>query len=151
MKLDKAKILEAEANMNSLLKELLQMTNSAASKSDASNQLLKLVQVARVSAESLLLLGIGLPVGLSDTQIGTSGRNREEQIDLEVAAIESNEVLKRNIGLDFNVKREAERLIEVANLSQARKREKESQINQLVKELDDHLAKCHVILHLKDQ
>ena len=43
MKLDKAKILEAEANLITLLKELVLMTNSAASKSDASNQLLKLV------------------------------------------------------------------------------------------------------------
>ena len=108
-----------------------------------------MVQTARVSAESLLLLGIGLPVGLSTT--GAAGsRNREESIDLDLAAQMSNEVLKRNIGLDFNVKRETERLIEISNMSQARKREKESLISQLTKELDDHLAKCHVILHLKD-
>ena len=105
MKLDKAKILETEAKLSTFLKELIQMTNNSTNENHLSpNQLLKLVQVARVSAESLLLLGIGLPVGLSDTLIGAACRNREDSIDLEVAVFESNEVLKRNIGLDFNVK-----------------------------------------------
>ena len=63
----------------------------------------------------------------------------------------SNEILKKNIGLDFNIKRETEQLIEISNMSQARKREKESLISQLTKDLDEHLAKCHIMLHLKDQ
>ena len=61
--------------------------------------------MARESSETLLLLGIGLPVGLSDTIIGNSGSGgKENSIDLEVASIESNEVLKRKIGLSFSVK-----------------------------------------------
>ena len=61
--------------------------------------------MARKSSETLLLLGIGLPVGLSDTIIGESGsKGKEDSIDLEVASIESNEVLKRKIGLSFSVK-----------------------------------------------
>ena len=96
------------------------------------------------------MLGIGLPVGVSATQIGASCRDREDQIDLEIATLESNQVLKRNIGLDFNVKSQTEQLIEIANMSQARKREKEAAIKRIVGELDDHLAKCHVMLHLKD-
>ena len=42
-------------------------------------------------------------------------------------------------------------MIEVANLSQARKREKEQAIKELVEDLDNHLSKCHLILHLKEQ
>ena len=39
--------------------------------------------------------------------------------------MESNEILKRNIGLQFNVKGQTKKLIEISNLSQNRKREKE--------------------------
>ena len=61
--------------------------------------------MARESSETLLLLGIGLPVGLSDTIIVNSGSGgKEDSIDLEVASIESNAVLKRKIGLSFSVK-----------------------------------------------
>ena len=37
MKLDKAKILEAESNLNTLLRELLQMTESVSVSSEISN------------------------------------------------------------------------------------------------------------------
>ena len=76
MKLDKTKILEAETKLNTLLKELVNLTASSSSEQPlTANQLLKLVQVARVSAESLLLLGIGLPT--SDSPFG-SCRDRED-------------------------------------------------------------------------
>ena len=152
MKLDKAKILGAESRMSSFLKDLIQITQSSKKRESMNqNELLKLVQVARESSETLLMLGIGLPVGLADTVIGSSSGGREDQIDLDLATVESNEVLKRNIGLQFNVKDQAKQLIEIANMSQARKREKEQSIKALCTELDDHLAKCHVMLHLKDQ
>ncbi len=71
-------------------------------------------------------------------------------IDLETATMESNEILKKQIGLDFNVKATTEKLIEVSGLSQSRKREKENAIKDLTIELDNHLARCHLILHLRE-
>ena len=68
-----------------------------------------------------------------------------------MAILDSNDLLKHRIGYSFNVHKQKENLLEIANLSQARKREKEQLIHDLTHQLNDHLAKCHVIMHLKEQ
>ena len=38
----------------------------------------------------------------------------------------------------------------MANMPQTKKKEKESQISEIVRGVDSHLGKCHLMLHLKD-
>ena len=147
MKLDKTKVLETESVLHQLLSEMIELTNGKA-RDLRTNELLRLVGVARKAAEGLLFLGLALPVGVDDCQ--PQDAENGSCIDLDSAVIDSNELLKRKIGFQFNVRKQAEQLIEVANLAQSRKREKEQAIRDLTQQLDDHLAKCHVILHLKD-
>ena len=151
MHLDKTRVFQAEGKLNELLEELIQITTSGKLSSTQDlkpTQLLRLVQLARLSAENLLLLGLGLPA--SFTEIPNRIVDQEDVIDLDPIVLDSNSLLKLKIGLTFNVKAEAEKLKEIANLPQNRKREKEAQISELVGSLDDHLGRCHAILHLKD-
>lgn len=105
----------------------MQLTTSSSSsdKPLSANNLLKLVQLARVSAESLLLLGLGLPASECPFSLN---QEAEEKIDLDLAVFDSKEILKRKLGIQFNIKRQTEKLIDIANMPQSRKKEKESHI-----------------------
>ena len=148
MKLEKSKILATESVLHQLLQEMIGLAKGEA-RNLKTTEMLRLVQMTRQAAEELLLLGLALPVGANDCQ--PQDTENGSCINLDLAVLDSNELLKRKIGFVFNVRKETEKLIEVANLSQARKREKELAIHELTQSLDDHLAKCHVIMHLKDQ
>ena len=71
------------------------------------------------------MLGIGLPLGLHET-VAQSNPSDDLTIDLDPSLLESNNLLKKKLNYtDFNVKEQTQNLLEVANFSQARKREKE--------------------------
>lgn len=72
------------------------------------------MQSARVAADSILLLGIALPA--SEAPFG-SIKDKDDEIDLDPAVFESNEILKRRLGFCFNVRQETQKLQDISNLS----------------------------------
>ena len=65
MKLEKSRILATEGVLHQLLSEMMALGRGEA-RHLKTNEMLKLVQVARKAAEEMLMLGLALPVGADD-------------------------------------------------------------------------------------